>query len=417
MMVSMKNRLLTLNKFFSRHPRLAGLSFWLVLTLCLALAALAFARLISAGGQSTWKRTSDSSQFHWLLANDGKRRGCAIVSDLARDSKSWELWGNGAGMPPLDSINSLCPDPERLQSDFGFNGGFWDKTQSRPVGICAGERGIHGAVSHPNGFAIAAKRAWIGPLVAHVQLSPLSPNLSSSATLRIQLNPRPIPRRAPCLIDPLAYPGLIQPDTPFQVAWLDRDTSAPLRFNSTIPLAIRHLSKHQAGEQVKLPPPGVLLWLWPLGGKAAPPPRIQIGERYQLTLRLEPVKGEVQLATSAGPRLLREGKVVGGLAGNGLVKPERTWRTAVGCDAKGRQLWVILLARGKDGQPGVTLQETAQTLLDLGAVEGLNLDGGSSTSVWSSKLSAELLALFPLQFQIHHAIFLRKGVTISPLQE
>jgi exopolysaccharide biosynthesis protein len=130
------------------------------------------------------------------------------------------------------------------------------------------------------------------------------------------------------------------------------------------------------------------------------------------------------LATCAGPRLIKSGRIMAGLSaanmfasmGAGLEK-ERTWRTAVGCDQSGQHLWAVLLARGKDGLAGATLEETAQTLLELGAFDAMNLDGGSSTSIWSNRIGSELLTLFPLQLPIHHALFLRKDLVISPFQE
>ncbi|MFN3861491.1 MAG: phosphodiester glycosidase family protein [Roseateles sp.] len=56
-------------------------------------------------------------------------------------------------------------------------------------------------------------------------------------------------------------------------------------------------------------------------------------------------------------------------------------RTAVGLDAAGRQL-IVLLAAGRRGEvKGLTLVQTAQLLIELGAVQAFNLDGGASSSL------------------------------------
>lgn len=56
-------------------------------------------------------------------------------------------------------------------------------------------------------------------------------------------------------------------------------------------------------------------------------------------------------------------------------------RTALGLSADGRFL-ILLLAEGRrEGVPGLTLTETATWLQRLGAYEGLNLDGGGSSSL------------------------------------
>jgi hypothetical protein len=56
-------------------------------------------------------------------------------------------------------------------------------------------------------------------------------------------------------------------------------------------------------------------------------------------------------------------------------------RTALGLDASGRQLF-ILLAEGRRAQvPGLSLAETAEKLQALGAHQALNLDGGGSSAL------------------------------------
>jgi len=391
--------------------RLHGLFFWLALGAVLALAFLVLARLAPRPAHLAPPRGPHSPQLRWLLTGDGERRGFALRSNLALDGAAWELWGNGAGQPPLAPLDRLYPESRPNPPSLGCNGGYWDETE-HAVGVCAGQRGIHGARSHPQGFAIAGDRAWIGPLSAHIQLALMAGDRPTSPALELPLNPRPPPRHAPCLIDPQAYPWPLRLDSPTEVIWLDRATTAPLRFNTTVPLRVRQALPRQLG-LVTPPPAGCLLWLSPQLKSAPPAPLApRPGDCYELSLTLDPVRGVVQLATCAGPRLLKDGKIRPQLYEHTGGDDERTWRTVVGCDRDGRTLWLVVLARGLDGQPGVTLGEAAQTLLEQGASEGLNLDGGSSTSVCSSQLGPELLSLFPLRSEIHHALFLIKKLEL-----
>jgi exopolysaccharide biosynthesis protein len=76
---------------------------------------------------------------------------------------------------------------------------------------------------------------------------------------------------------------------------------------------------------------------------------------------------QARLAIECGPVLVRDGRVV-----ISQSSPQ-TARTAVGVMRDGR---VLLLCTRKD----MSLVELAQTLVRLGVVEALNLDGGSSSS-------------------------------------
>lgn len=60
-------------------------------------------------------------------------------------------------------------------------------------------------------------------------------------------------------------------------------------------------------------------------------------------------------------------------------------RTAVGCDANGDIYLVVVDGRAKDCAAGVTIAELTDICEWLGLVEAMNLDGGSSSTMWTSK--------------------------------
>lgn len=92
-------------------------------------------------------------------------------------------------------------------------------------------------------------------------------------------------------------------------------------------------------------------------------------------------------AIGGGPMLVHGGKNVaeenywkevfdcGGLAGL-----SRQPRTAIGLTQEGKLVLVVCDGRNKRGSVGYTLSELADKLISLGCVEGINLDGGGSST-------------------------------------
>jgi hypothetical protein len=95
---------------------------------------------------------------------------------------------------------------------------------------------------------------------------------------------------------------------------------------------------------------------------------------------------------SAAPTLVKDGRVSIDAATEGTVDPEdlsfgyawadtRQPRTMAGTDARGRLILVTVDGRRAGGSEGFTLQEAAEFMRFLGAVQALNLDGGGSTAM------------------------------------
>ncbi|MCR4404838.1 MAG: phosphodiester glycosidase family protein [Candidatus Acetothermia bacterium] len=87
-------------------------------------------------------------------------------------------------------------------------------------------------------------------------------------------------------------------------------------------------------------------------------------------------------AVSAGPLLLREGRVVLDPRGEGFSEAfatARAVRSALGITPQGDL--IMLVAGQGTGSAGLTLEELARLMEELGAVDALALDGGSSASL------------------------------------
>jgi len=115
---------------------------------------------------------------------------------------------------------------------------------------------------------------------------------------------------------------------------------------------------------------------------------------YAIARHRDPVAANCQLvdALGAGPRLLPtiaaepEGFLAtaqGAVIRDPLGIDRRNARTAVGLTADGTMIWVMVAQMPTHpNDSGMTLPELAAYLRSLGAVEALNLDGGSSSSLY-----------------------------------
>ena len=117
----------------------------------------------------------------------------------------------------------------------------------------------------------------------------------------------------------------------------------------------------------------------------------EIGDPVELETRLVPRSGEgaelwssAHSALGAGPLLLRGGRRVARpeLESISRVFTEaRHPRTAAAARADGTLLFVTVDGRNPDWSVGMSLPELTDLLLELGAVDAVNLDGGGSTTM------------------------------------
>ena len=141
--------------------------------------------------------------------------------------------------------------------------------------------------------------------------------------------------------------------------------------------------ENEAGVQTPIPPDGFVL--------RVPALRTEIknlipelkGTKITLNYNFKPNFKEKNIlhAVGGGPRLLKDGKIdINGQQENfkNDILNGRAPRTAVALTEDNHLLLLTIDGRQADLSVGMTLEELAQTLKDLGAVEAINLDGGGS---------------------------------------
>jgi exopolysaccharide biosynthesis protein len=103
------------------------------------------------------------------------------------------------------------------------------------------------------------------------------------------------------------------------------------------------------------------------------------GLRVQATLS----PGQVHHAIQGGPQLVRDGRVFVPYAWEGFSAAFarlRTARSAIGITGTGKVLFVTVDGHSRQNS-GMTLDELAALMGDLGAVDAMNLDGGGSSTL------------------------------------
>jgi len=100
-------------------------------------------------------------------------------------------------------------------------------------------------------------------------------------------------------------------------------------------------------------------------------------------LRTNPRWPAIRHALGGGPRLVKDGREHITASPEGFrsdIYAGAPSRTAVGITATGRLLLVVAEGAGGDDRCGMTLKELAATMIKLGAVDAMNLDGGGSST-------------------------------------
>jgi exopolysaccharide biosynthesis protein len=125
-------------------------------------------------------------------------------------------------------------------------------------------------------------------------------------------------------------------------------------------------------------------YLLALRGQAGLAQSLSIGTTVTLQRRTNPPELDTYAnILAAGPWMVQSGKIV--LDGKGenfnpVFVKDRAVRSAIGTTATGNIL--IVAVHDRIGGKGPTLSEMAQLLQQMGTVDALNLDGGSSTSLY-----------------------------------
>ncbi len=132
-------------------------------------------------------------------------------------------------------------------------------------------------------------------------------------------------------------------------------------------------------DRMSIPTDGFVI----IGPQSALTDSLKVGDPANINLFTTPDWSNVVYAVSGGPYLVRNGQVYVDLKEQSFRMGAFTKaapRTAVGYTKTGKLLMVTVDGR-QNKSVGVTLSEMAHIMKNLGAVEAMNFDGGSSTQM------------------------------------
>jgi exopolysaccharide biosynthesis protein len=107
-------------------------------------------------------------------------------------------------------------------------------------------------------------------------------------------------------------------------------------------------------------------------------PAVKEGDVVQISTKTIPDLTGCRTAIGGGPRLVLDGKPIGGLKS----PTQRHPRTAIGWNDQ--SLYLVLVDGRQPGlSVGMSFQELAAYFVKLGCTSAMNLDGGGSASMWA----------------------------------
>jgi exopolysaccharide biosynthesis protein len=160
----------------------------------------------------------------------------------------------------------------------------------------------------------------------------------------------------------------------------------PLRANGRKgdTLIFQRAGKEQQGWSLPLADGGVLA----AGGKRRAELRALIAGAgsIKVVADLIPERGPLRTVIGGWPRLIVHGQSVAARADSlegtfPRFSSTRHPRTAVGLSADSSKLFLVTVDGRRESDSGMTLEELARLMLQLGVYEGMNFDGGGSTTM------------------------------------
>lgn len=114
--------------------------------------------------------------------------------------------------------------------------------------------------------------------------------------------------------------------------------------------------------------------------------RVTAGDTVRFVLALRPERGRIVELIGGWPRIVRDGRSVFRAREfpenpASAIFARRHPRTAVGVSRDGNTLFLVTVDGRQENSAGMSLPELADLMVSLGVAQGLNLDGGGSTTM------------------------------------
>ena len=282
-----------------------------------------------------------------------------------------------AGQDPIvERTSSMC---RRVACLLAVNGDFAG-TDDQPLGglVTGGELLRSPSPTQlqlsvgKNGSLSAGELSWSGTLVP-TDLEPLT-----LAGVNVAASPDGLTLYTPAYGPTLKTPGLTA-----VLAFRTVEPAGPLAVGQTTMVEVTGLSEQLPGSAPRPIPAdgGLLAGRGPAAAQTVRAlwSRVQSGQVSRRALLRLDTDATVAESIGGSPILIRDGARWFADAANDFTRGRQP-RTLVGWNAAGTRLLVTVDGRQPDTSVGMSLAEAADLLLALGATDGINLDGGGSTT-------------------------------------
>ena len=315
------------------------------------------------------------------LEEGGWNEGSVLTADLRESSLSVDVADGGAvtGRAPLQDVMRSGERGE--QAVAAVNGGFFDINHSdAPQGTSVSSQGVRTGTAEPlPALTLAEGRAAVQALSAGGEMTTADGDVHELAGIN---NPA-LPEHGIGVYTP---------------AWgeytLDRPVGAPDAPAQEVALAtvvegvVTEVSEvRESAGNPEIPEDGQVLLGRDEG--AAQVAALEVGE--ELDIEIGPDQ-DVDLGLAGSHQILSDGEVPE-LPDESLVTDTHP-RTAVGVSRDGSELFVLVLDGRSSESTGMTLPELGRILLDMGAHNAVNLDGGGSSALAARTAGTESEAIW-----------------------
>lgn len=265
------------------------------------------------------------------------------------------------GRPGLQTVGEIA---RKAGAVAAFNGGYFSPRDRIPLGLVQiGGELVSGPLFHRTAVTLGPELRFDRPQV-HPWIE--------------------LPSGESAEVDYLNLPPQAESLALFTPAWGPRTGTSASAQSREVALTADGLVVGEGVADLGIPPGGYVLAA--MGSRADwLARRVARGDRLAVHAGLDEYWGPVNEALGGGPQLVRDGTA--SIATDERFRSDitrgRAARTAIGVTSDGTALLLGVGGVDPADSIGMTLDELAALLVELGADKAMNLDGGSSTTVWA----------------------------------
>lgn len=294
--------------------------------------------------------------------------GHVMTADLSTPSLSLDLADGGTVSDSKQTVSAFAQDSHAVAA---VNGDYFDLNASEaPVGTDVSSAGVRNASSEPRqAFTLADGKAAIQQL-----MSAASYAAGGSTTQLGSVNSPSFAANSVGLFN--------QVWGDFPIARL-LTADEPVRIVTVVGGAVTAVSTDRSTiTDEKAIPAGTSI-LVGRGTATAQLASLSVGTKVDLAVH---ASADVDLAVGGSQRLLTDGTLT-------TLDEVTAGRTAIGVSKDGATLRIVSVDGRQGDSHGMTIQELAQLLHDLGAWNAINLDGGGSTALVARPAGTDQLSV------------------------